>query len=121
MTKTITIEQLVEAVPIAQLLKRYGLFARMVPVKDDSNRMRGRCPFHESEQADKLPFTINLEKNTYYCFSPSCREGGGIIKLVSKIENVSMGHAARKIVTWYKLPPLESNQAAQARRRRRFA
>lgn len=51
----------------------------------------GNCPLH----VDKTPsFSINPEKNSFYCFS--CGRGGGIIQYLAEYEHMSFDEAIEK-------------------------
>ena len=51
----------------------------------------GRCSLH----IDKTPsFSVNPEKNMYYCFS--CGRGGGIIQYLQEYEGLSFDNAVEK-------------------------
>lgn len=66
-------------------------------VKDIKKRGRNfvaLCPFH----SERTPsFTISREKQIFYCFG--CNTGGDVITFVSKIENISIHQALKKLAT----------------------
>lgn len=52
------------------------------------------CPFH----SERTPsFTVSREKQIFYCFG--CNSGGDVITFISKIENISIYQALKKIAT----------------------
>ena len=52
------------------------------------------CPFHIENKAS---FTINTQKNLWYCFG--CGEGGDTIKLYMKMKNVNFVKAIDELST----------------------
>ncbi|MDR2509791.1 MAG: DNA primase, partial [Spirochaetaceae bacterium] len=48
----------------------------------------GLCPFHNEKTAS---FTVNPERNSYYCFG--CHEGGGLVNFIMQMEKLNFGEA----------------------------
>ena len=61
--------------PILEVLKEHSV----VPQPDGSGRLKADCPF-----CGKFGFSVSQTKNCFYCFE--CKEGGGVIKFLQKIE-----------------------------------
>jgi DNA primase len=59
--------------------------------KQTGHRLHGPCPIHQGDNPHA--FTVDLEKNLWYCFT-QCQKGGDIIELVRLIENVKYNQVA---------------------------
>lgn len=72
------LDELVQKNDIVDVVGEY------VPLKENSGRHWGCCPFH----AEKTPsFCVQRSKQMYYCFG--CKAGGGVINFVMQIEKLS--------------------------------
>ncbi|MGL4208050.1 MAG: CHC2 zinc finger domain-containing protein, partial [Candidatus Adiutrix sp.] len=69
-----TIEQVVEAADLVELISNY------VSLKKAGNAYKGLCPFHN----EKTPsFTVTPQKRMFHCFG--CGAGGGAIRFLMMI------------------------------------
>ncbi len=80
------IERLKEAMPIADLVRRY------VPLTGSEGSLAGRCPFHE----DRTPsFAVYPRTGTFYCFG--CGKRGDVITFLREIEHLSFAQALDRL------------------------
>jgi len=65
-----------QRITIEQVLERNGLTQRL---RRRGNMLIGPCPLHGGD--NPRAFVVNLERNTWYCFT-KCARGGDIVELV---------------------------------------
>jgi CHC2 zinc finger len=101
--------EIARLVPLRSVLDRYG-----VELKGRGNRRRGKCPIHKGDNPDA--FVIDLVKDEWFCFSPKCNRGGGVVALVAALEGVPGREAAKRLTDWYSLssPPKPAAVPAQS-------
>ncbi|MBO4406508.1 MAG: DNA primase, partial [Clostridia bacterium] len=99
-------------------LDMIDVVSRYVRLDKKSGRWWGCCPFHN----EKTPsFTVDPDKKVFYCFG--CREGGGLIAFVEKIEKLEFPDAVSFLarMAGMEVPVDEREQAAYKRRGRMLA
>jgi len=74
----------IKKTPIPVYLMHKGLLS--TSFKQSGHHLHGPCPIHHGDNPQA--FTIDLEKNLWYCFT-QCQKGGDIIELVRLIENIN--------------------------------
>lgn len=63
-----------------------------VPLKKKGGRYWGLCPFHH----EKTPsFSVSEDRQAFHCFG--CGKGGGAIRFIMEMENLSFPDAVRKL------------------------
>ena len=87
-------QELKERVSMQDVLDWYGVDW----LKGSGQNLVGYCPIHHGKNSRQ--FTVNLEKNVYYCFG-DCKGGGNIFNFVAKKERVSIREAALLIQEWF--------------------
>ena len=85
--KYIVFSEIKQNVSITNVLGHYGLSGKFK--KNEPGVFMGFCPIHRGIK--KREFKVEPYKNRWYCIK--CKEGGDIISLVSKIEQVSIREA----------------------------
>ncbi len=66
---------------------------RGIKLKKVGKNYKGRCPFHEEENAS---FTVNPSKNLWNCFG--CSKGGDVIELVKLLDGCTFPEAVAKLL-----------------------
>lgn len=89
------------AVTMEMLVVQYGITG-LVKTGDE---MRGVCPIHQGKS--KREFSINLSKNTFYCFAPTCKARGNVLDFVAKMEHCAVKDAALKMDEWFNVTEQE--------------
>ena len=86
-----------------------------VPLNKKGANYWGLCPFHH----EKTPsFSVNEERQSFHCFG--CGKGGGPIRFLMEIENLSFPDAVRKLAAQEGMDvPDDSPGDGQWRERRR--
>src|ERR1019366_1035272 len=80
---------------VAEIVRRHdlvGVISRYTQLKKRGREHLGLCPFH----GEKTPsFNVNPEKGVFFCHG--CKEGGGLIHFLQKIENRSFVETVVKL------------------------
>lgn len=85
-----------------------------VPLTKKGANYWGLCPFHH----EKTPsFSVNAEKQIFHCFG--CGKGGGAIRFVMEMENLSFPDAVRKLAGQEGMEVPEEDPGGGRRRARR--
>ncbi len=102
------LDELTARCPIEEVVADY------VPLTAKGGNLWGLCPFH----SEKTPsFSVSPEKHIFHCFG--CGKGGGVVRFVMEVENLTFVEAVRKLAARAGLEMPEEDQASQARRARR--
>ena len=99
--KYVIFSEIKAKVSITDVLEHYDILGRFR--QKTSSIFIGFCPLCRAINARH--FKVEPYKNRWYCFK--CKEGGDILNLVSKIENVSIREAGLLIYKWFKLEERE--------------
>ena len=85
-----------------------------VPLTKRGANLWGLCPFHH----EKTPsFSVNESRQIFHCFG--CGKGGGAIRFVMEIENLSFPDAVRKLAEQAGMEVPEEDHSAGAWREQR--
>ena len=60
-------------------------------------RRRGRCPIHQQRDESGREFSVNLERNLFQCFAPTCRAKGNVLDLWAAVHRLSLAEAAEQM------------------------
>lgn len=98
-------------VPILEVLARYGIELR----QRDKEQMVGACPLpqHDPNGKNNAPFSVNVVRNIWRCFSCETRgkASGNILDLVSAMESISVFDSAKRLDDWF---PANGNPATES-------
>jgi DNA primase len=83
------------AVTLKQVLAHYDILDSLKPY---GSSLRGCCPIHEGDNPKQ--FSVTLEKGLWKCFS-DCKDGGGMLEFVMKMESCTLVEAAWKVNEWF--------------------
>ncbi len=102
------LDELTARCPIEEVVADY------VSLSPKGGNLWGLCPFH----AEKTPsFSVSPSKHIFHCFG--CGKGGGVIRFVMEMENLTFPEAVRKLAARAGLEMPEEDREAQARRAHR--
>jgi DNA primase len=93
-------EAIKAAVNITQVLEHYGL-ADQFKKSNNGDSWSGPCPIHQG--TNPTQFRVSVSKNCWHCFSGDCHAHGNVLEFVSRMENISISQAARKLAEWFKI------------------
>jgi DNA primase len=99
------------SVTMEMLIVQYGLTS----LARNGDEMRGVCPIHQGKS--KREFSINLAKNTFYCFAPLCKARGNVLDFVARMEGCTVKDAALKLDEWFNVtaePEVGENEPLKA-------
>ena len=81
-------------VTIRQVLAHLG-WARQL--KGPGAQRRGPCPIHQRRDESGREFSVNLQRNLFQCFAPTCRAKGNVLDLWAAVHRVSLAEAAEQM------------------------
>jgi DNA primase len=93
------------AVTMEMLIVQYGITS----LARNGDEMRGVCPIHQGKS--KREFSINLVKNTFYCFAPLCKARGNVLDFVARMERCTVKDAALKLDDWFNVTGQEIGES----------
>jgi DNA primase len=96
------------AVTMEMLIVQYGI----IGLTRNGDEMRGVCPIHQGKS--KREFSVNLTKNTFCCFAPTCKARGNVLDFVAKMEHCTIKDAALKLDEWFKVIEQEAGKRKPA-------
>lgn len=92
------------AVTMEMLVVQYGI----IGLVRNGDELRGVCPIHKGKS--KREFSVNLAKNTFYCFAPTCKARGNVLDFVAKMEQCTIKDAALKLDEWFSVTAQETGE-----------
>jgi transposase len=66
--------------------------------------LRGPCPIHKSEKTNDRSFSVNLDKNVFKCFRPSCKTQGNVLDFWAAVHQQTLHQAALHLAETFDLP-----------------
>lgn len=93
------------AVTMEMLIVQYGITG----LTRNGEELRGVCPIHQGKS--KREFSINLAKNTFCCFAPTCKARGNVLDFVAKMEHCKVKDAALKLDECFKVTEQEIGES----------
>jgi len=90
--------------PLARVLEHLQLLDGL----RGSSQRKGPCPLHgQGAQGQKRgqTFSVNLDKNVFQCFQPTCAKKGDVIDLWADLHGMSLRQAAINLVQTFNLEP----------------
>jgi DNA primase len=97
-----------EAVTMEMLIVQYGITG----LARNGDELRGVCPIHEGKS--KREFTVNLVKNTFCCFAPTCKARGNVLDFTARMECCTIRDAALKLDEWFEVTKQEAGEGVGA-------
>lgn len=96
------------AVTMEMLVVQYGITG----LAKNGDELRGVCPIHEGKS--KREFAVNLSKNTFCCFAPTCKARGNVLDFVARMEHCTVRDAALKLDEWFSVTKQEAGESSPA-------
>lgn len=93
------------AVTMEMLIVQYGITG----LARNGDELRGTCPIHQGKS--KREFAVNLSKNTFCCFAPTCKARGNVLDFVAKMEHCTVRDAALKLDEWFRVTEQEAGES----------
>jgi transposase len=89
-------------ISIEQALSQLGHFELL---QGNATQRRGPCPVHRSQRPASRSFSVNLERNLFQCFSPTCQAHGNVLDLWAAIHNLTLYEAAKHLAATFGSKP----------------
>jgi hypothetical protein len=87
-----------EQITIEQALSQLGHFEHL---QGNATQRRGPCPIHGSQRPASRSFSVNLQRNLFQCFSPTCQAHGNVLDLWAAIHNLTLYEAAKHLAATF--------------------
>ncbi len=84
-------------------------------------KLRGPCPLHKSKSNRSRSLSIDLERNIFQCFNPTCQSKGNALDFWATLQDLSIHEAALDLAQVFGLeinPEREEEPVKQNRERR---
>lgn len=98
-------------VTLKQVLQRIGQFQRLA---GNGSQRRGPCPVHAAGTKGNRSFSVNLDKNVFQCFEPSCAIQGNVLDLWMALHNLPLYEAAIDLAETFRIQ-LQNSQPTEER------
>lgn len=106
-----------KAIPLPQIVARYGI---ALTYSGDGQWAKARCPLPSHKAGDKdKNFSICIEKNTWSCFSDSCKATSGCkygdaINFVAVMDHLAQFAAAKKLAQMFGIKETAQHRAERS-------
>jgi len=101
-TALIDFAALREQITIEQALSQLG---HLEHLQGNVTQRRGPCPIHGSQRPASRSFSVNLQRNVFQCFSPTCQAHGNVLDLWATIHNLTLYEAAKHLAATFGIEP----------------
>jgi transposase len=93
-----------EQIRFEQVLSHIGTLGEL---RGSGAQRRGRCPIHAEAGDRRRTFSVNLKKNVFQCFDPSCQAHGNVLDFWAALRGLPLVEAARQLAATFhlSLPP----------------
>jgi hypothetical protein len=89
-----------EQITIEEVLRHLGCFSQL---RGSGSQRRGPCPLHGSHRQRSRSFSVNLDKNVYQCFHPTCAAQGNALDLWAAARGLPIHDAALDLAQTFHL------------------
>jgi transposase len=96
--------------PLARVLEHLQLLDGL---RGSGSQRKGPCPLHGPKSDGQMrgrTFSVNLDKNLFQCFQPSCAKKGDVIDLWAAVKGVTLRQAAVDLVQTFNLEPAPTTE-----------
>jgi len=91
-----------EQITIEQALSQLGHYEHL---RGNATQRRGPCPIHGSQRPVSRSFSVNLKRNLFQCFSPTCQAHGNVLDLWAAVHNLTLYEAAKHLAATFGIEP----------------
>ena len=93
-------------VTLRQVLQHLGVLHRFRNSAGSAPQLRGPCPLHKSRNERGRTFSVDLQRNIFHCFNPSCAAQGNVLDLWAAYHGLPLHQAALHLAeTFGVIPP----------------
>jgi transposase len=106
-------------VTLRQVLQHLGVLHRFRNSSGWGSQLRGPCPLHQSRSERGRTFSVDLQRNIFRCFHPSCAAQGNVLDLWAAYHDLPLHEAALHLAeTFGVIPPRLKNGSHPQNQRR---
>jgi transposase len=107
-------------VTLRQVLQHLGVLHRFRNCSGWGSQLRGPCPLHKSPNERGRTFSVNLQRNIFRCFNPTCAAQGNVLDLWAAYHDLPLHEAALHLAETFgiMLPRLEDYGSHLPKQRR---
>jgi hypothetical protein len=87
-------------VSLERILEHLDLLKTLRP---SGGELRGTCPIHSSDDKRRRDFAVNLKKDVFCCFHPSCEARGNQLDLWARLHDQTTYQAAQDLTSTFQL------------------
>jgi transposase len=107
-------------VTLRQVLQHLGVLHRFRNSSGWGSQLRGPCPLHKSPNERGRTFSVNLQRNIFRCFNPTCAAQGNVLDLWAAYHDLPLHEAALHLAeTFGIMPPRLNEHSSQLPKQRR--
>jgi transposase len=107
-------------VTLRQVLQHLGVLHRFRNSSGWGSQLRGPCPLHKSRNERGRTFSVNLQRNIFRCFNPTCAAQGNVLDLWAAYHDLPLHEAALHLAeTFGVMPPRLKHHSSQLPKQRR--
>lgn len=104
---------------LRQVLQHLGVLHRFRNSAGSAPQLRGPCPLHKSRNERGRTFSVDLQRNIFHCFHPSCAAQGNVLDLWAAYHGLPLHEAALHLAeTFGVIPPRLENGSHPLKQRR---
>jgi hypothetical protein len=104
-------------VTLRQVLQHLGVLHRFRNSGWES-QLRGPCPLHQSRSERGRTFSLDLQRNIFRCFHPSCAAQGNVLDFWAAYQDLPLHAAALHLAETFGVMPPRLDQQARTPRNR---
>jgi transposase len=106
-------------VTLRQVLQHLGVLHRFRNSSGWGSQLRGPCPLHQSRNERGRTFSVDLQRNIFRCFHPSCAAQGNVLDFWAAYHDLPLHAAALHLAeTLGVIPPRLENGSHTKKQRR---
>jgi transposase len=89
-----------EQIGLEQVLRHLGHYEQL---RGSGAQRRGPCPLHGSNRSQSRSFAVNLQKNVFHCFHPTCEAQGNTLDFWATVQGLTIHEAALNLAETFHL------------------
>jgi len=106
-------------VTLRQVLQHLGVLHRFRNSSGSGSQLRGPCPLHQSRSERGRTFSVDLQRNIFRCFNPSCAAQGNVLDLWAAYHGLPLHAAALHLAETFGVLPSRLENGSQTQKQRR--
>ena len=107
-------------VTLRQVLQHLGVLHRFRNSSGAGSQLRGPCPLHQSRSERGRTFSVDLQRNIFRCFNPSCAAQGNVLDLCAAYHGLPLHAAALHLAETFGVIPSHLENGSQTQKQSRL-